>query len=272
MRDWECEASSTWTDTQGDDACNFMGRGRRAVRKQLENVIGPCINKERMRGWDHYLVILRVVEEEKITDREEARAGRVEARWREGDILGPEESKDEFTRAGKDGLTEFQEKLGKAVHGVKGMTRAIRQGRTHKGSQRNVEQRSVEIRCLKNCQGRVARKAMRQCERTVGVSARSITITKRSNSLTYTVASSLVCTSPLAVITVVGLLDVLMVSNSAELRSFLLTICILAPESTKNSLSSSFYGGCGRHMSLYMFLARFHALLRAHRCCLSISS
>ena len=38
--------------------------------------------------------------------------------------------------------------------------------------------------------------------------------------MTYTVASLSVRTSPLAVITVVGLLDVLMVSNSAELRSF----------------------------------------------------
>ena len=74
--------------------------------------------------------------------------------------------------------------------------------------------------------------------RTAGVSSRSITVTSRSNSLTYTVASSLVCTSPSAVITVVGLLDVLMVSNSAELRSFLLTICKLPPESTTNSISS----------------------------------
>ena len=76
-------------------------------------------------------------------------------------------------------------------------------------------------------------------ESTAGVSSRNITLTNKSNSLTYIVASSLVCTSPLAVITVVGLLDVLMVSNSAELRSFLLTICKLAPESITNSLSSS---------------------------------
>ena len=62
----------------------------------------------------------------------------------------------------------------------------------------------------------------------------------RSNSLTYTVAS-LVCTSPLAVITVVGFFDILMVSNSAELRSFLLTLCILARESATSSLSSSFF-------------------------------
>ena len=66
-------------------------------------------------------------------------------------------------------------------------------------------------------------------ERTAGVSSRSITVTKKFNSLTYSVVSSLVCTSPVAVITVVALLDVLMVSNSAELRSFLLTMCIVAP-------------------------------------------
>ena len=56
-------------------------------------------------------------------------------------------------------------------------------------------------------------------ERTAGVSSRSITVTNKSNSLTFSAASSLVCTSPLAVITVAGFLDVLMVSNSAELRS-----------------------------------------------------
>ena len=72
-------------------------------------------------------------------------------------------------------------------------------------------------------------------ESTARVSSRSITLTNKSNCLKYTVASSLVCTSPLAVITVVGLLDVLMVSNSAEWRSFLLTICILAPEGNTNS-------------------------------------
>ena len=61
-------------------------------------------------------------------------------------------------------------------------------------------------------------------ERTAGVSSRDITLTKKSGCLTKTGASSLDCTSPLAVITVVGLLDVLMVYNSAELRCFLLTI------------------------------------------------
>ena len=60
------------------------------------------------------------------------------------------------------------------------------------------------------------------CERTGGVFSKSITVTK-SNSRTYTVASSFVCTSLVAVITVVVLLDVLTVSNSASFRSFLLT-------------------------------------------------
>ena len=73
-----------------------------------------------------------------------------------------------------------------------------------------------------------------QRERTGTVPPRSITVTNKTNSLKYTVASSLVCTSPLAVITVVGFFEILMVSNS----SFLLTICRLAPESTTNSLSS----------------------------------
>ena len=118
-------------------------------------------------------------------------------------------------------------------------------------------------------------------------SSRSITLTNESNSLTCTVASSLVRTSPLAVITVVGLLDVLMLSNSAKLRSFLLTKCILAPESTTDSLSSgsfvdatgSTYFSAGEKnvalsfsLNLKMFLARFQALLWAHRSCLSVSS
>ena len=122
------------------------------------------------------------------------------------------------------------------------------------------------------------RRAFREKE-TAGVFSRSMSLTNKSNVLTYTVASSLVCTSPLAVITVVGLLDVLMVSNSAEFMSFSLTMCILAPESTTNSLSSgSLAEALGRThfsageknvalsfaLSLLMFLARFHALLRAH--------
>ena len=56
----------------------------------------------------------------------------------------------------------------------------------------------------------------------------------------YTVAFSFVCTSPLAVITIVRFFDILTVSNSALFRSFLLTMCMLALESTTNSLSSVF--------------------------------
>ena len=118
---------------------------------------------------------------------------------------------------------------------------------------------------------------------------RSITFTNKFNSLTFTVASSLVRTSPLAVITVVGLLDVLMVSISAELRSFLLTMCILATgiNHKPSFLQLFFVGATGStHSSageqnaafvfllerVYVFLTRFHALLRAHRSCLPVSS
>ena len=82
-------------------------------------------------------------------------------------------------------------------------------------------------------------------ERTAGVFSRSITVTNKSNSLTYIVASSFVSTLPLAVTTVVGCFDVLTVSNSALFRSFLVTMCILAPESPTNSLSLG-PCGCGR--------------------------
>ena len=124
-------------------------------------------------------------------------------------------------------------------------------------------------------------------ERTGGVSSRSITVTNKSNSLTYTVASSFVCTSPLAVTTDDEQLDAPMVSNSAELRSYLLTMCMLAPVFTTNSLASGFItDGAGRHhslagewnvlfsfsLSLKILLASFHASPRAHRSCLSVSS
>ena len=69
--------------------------------------------------------------------------------------------------------------------------------------------------------------------------------------MTFSVASSLVCTSPLAIITDVGLLDVLMVSNSAARSthssageynvalSFSLSLKILSHES-----SSHFEASC----------------------------
>ena len=69
------------------------------------------------------------------------------------------------------------------------------------------------------------------------MSSRSFTVTHKCNSVTYNVASSLVCTSPLAVTTVVGSLAD---SKSAEFRSFLLNMCTLALESTTNCHSSGF--------------------------------
>ena len=86
-------------------------------------------------------------------------------------------------------------------------------------------------------------------ERIAGVSSRSITVTNKSNSLTYTVASSLVCTSPLAV-TVVRFFDILMVSNSAELRSFLLTILHACSGIYRKLSFRRFFGGCGRQTQL----------------------
>ena len=67
------------------------------------------------------------------------------------------------------------------------------------------------------------------------------------NSLTHTVASSCVCTSPLAVMTIVGLHNFVKVSISAEFKSFLLNICIDAPESTTNSRFSGLRVDAGRH-------------------------
>ena len=68
-----------------------------------------------------------------------------------------------------------------------------------------------------------------------------------SNSLTYIVASSCVCTSPLAVMTIVGLHDFVKVSISAEFKSLLLIMCIDAPKSTTNSRSSGLRIDAGRH-------------------------
>ena len=74
---------------------------------------------------------------------------------------------------------------------------------------------------------------------------------------------------------------------SAEFKTFLLIMCIDAPESTTNSLSSgSRFDGAARHQfskseknavllfSFYfwIFLAKFHAASRAHRSGHSVSS
>ena len=67
------------------------------------------------------------------------------------------------------------------------------------------------------------------------------------NSFTYTIASSCVCTSPLAVMTIAGPHDFVKVSISALLRSFLLIMCIDAPESTTNSRSSSLRFDANKH-------------------------
>ena len=47
--------------------------------------------------------------------------------------------------------------------------------------------------------------------------------------------------------TVVGLFDVVKISNSAEFKPFLLIICIDAPESTTKSLSSGLSVDAGKH-------------------------
>ena len=85
-------------------------------------------------------------------------------------------------------------------------------------------------------------------DKTAGVSSRTFIVKNISNSLTYTIASSCVCTSPLVVMTIAGLHDFVKVSISASLKSFLLIMCIDAPESTTNSLSSSLRVDAGRHL------------------------
>ena len=69
-----------------------------------------------------------------------------------------------------------------------------------------------------------------------------------SNSLTHTIASSCVYTSPLAVTTIVGLHEFVKVSISASLKSFLLITCIDAPESTTNFRSSGLRVDAGTHL------------------------
>ena len=106
------------------------------------------------------------------------------------------------------------------------------------------------------------------------------------NCLTHTILSSCVGTSPLAVTTIVGLHDFVKVSISALLKSFLLIICIDAPESTTNSLSSGLRVDAGRHLfsvsdknvalscsfNFDTLLASIHAASRAHHPCHSASS
>ena len=87
--------------------------------------------------------------------------------------------------------------------------------------------------------------------------------------------------------TIVGLHDFVKVSISASLKSFLLIMCIDAPESTTNSLSSGLtFDGAGKHLfsegeknvalscsfNFHTFLASFHAASRAPCSCHSVSS
>ena len=87
--------------------------------------------------------------------------------------------------------------------------------------------------------------------------------------------------------TVIAHLEVVTVSNSADFRSFLLIMCIDAPESTTNSLSSSlildgekshnFYVGEKNvapsfSFSFRIFCASLHAASRAQCSCHSVSS
>ena len=112
---------------------------------------------------------------------------------------------------------------------------------------------------------------------TAGVFSRTFIVKNISNSFTYTIASSCVCTSQLAVMTIVGLHDFVKVSISALLKSFLLIMCIDAPESTTNSRSSGLGVDAGKHLlsegeknaalsrsfNFNTLLASFHAASRA---------
>ena len=83
---------------------------------------------------------------------------------------------------------------------------------------------------------------------TAGVLSKTFKIKNFSHFVPYTIASSCICTSPLAVMTVVGLHDFVKVSISASLKSFLLIICIDAPEFTTISRSSSLRIDADKHL------------------------
>ena len=85
-------------------------------------------------------------------------------------------------------------------------------------------------------------------DKTAGVFSKTFIVKNISNSLKHTVASSCVCTSPLAVMTIVGLQDFVKVSILAEFKSFLLIMCIDALESTTNSRSSGLRFDAGKHL------------------------
>ena len=115
-------------------------------------------------------------------------------------------------------------------------------------------------------------------DRTAGIPSRTFKVKNKSISVTYTIFFIRVCTSPMAVISVVGLLDVVKISNAAEFNSLLLIMCIDASESTANYLSSgSKINGAGKlDFSLFLFFEYFwptSTLLHGHnRSCQSVSS
>ena len=98
--------------------------------------------------------------------------------------------------------------------------------------------------------------------------------------------SSCVCTSPLAVMTIVGLHDFVKESMSALLKSFLLIMCIDAPESTTKSRSSGLRFDASKHIfsegeknvalscpwNFNTMWTSFHAASRAPCSCHSVSS
>ena len=118
---------------------------------------------------------------------------------------------------------------------------------------------------------------------TVGISLRTFIVQSMSNSLTYTVVSSCVYTSPLAVMTIVGLHDIVKTSISAEFKSLLLIMCMDAAETTTNSRSSNLRVDANKHLfseneknvalwcsfNFNTFLVSFHAASRAPCSCLS---
>ena len=105
-----------------------------------------------------------------------------------------------------------------------------------------------------------------------------------SNSLTYTFASSCVCTSPLAVMTIVGLHDFVKVSISATFK-FFFADHMHRRSRVHNNFSFLCFEGGGTHQSsegeknavlrfsfnFWIFLAGLHAASRAHRSCHSVS-
>ena len=93
--------------------------------------------------------------------------------------------------------------------------------------------------CCNNCKsGTTIGTKFPVSDKTADVFSRTFIVKSISNSLTCTVCSSCVCTSPLTIMTIVGLHDFVKLSISAEFKSFLLIMCIDAPGSRKNSLSS----------------------------------